>query len=101
MSRRHNEGVPTLYEVACLAVTSQAGGEFVDVPTIRLRLSRNGIETNESTIHVIMERFCQRDLMFRTEQNRTQRGEPFVFYTLTESGRAELAKWTKQLRGLL
>ena len=100
MSRRHNEGVPTLYEVACLAATKQAGGEFVDVPTIRLRLSRVGIETSESTIHVIMDRFCKRDFAFRTDQTRMARGEPFVFYTLTDEGRVALDKWTAQLRAL-
>jgi hypothetical protein len=101
MSRRHNDGVPTLYEVACLAVTAQAGGEFVDVPTIRLRLARGGIETNESTVHVIMERFCKRGYAFRTDQNRTQRGESFVFYTLTAEGLIALDKWSTQLKALL
>jgi len=103
MARSRNSNVPTLFEVTCMAAIKQAGGEFVDMPTIRLRLSRHGIEITEGAIYLIMKRLEARKLVWRTEHTRstTPKGEAFVFFTLDDVGLEWLALWSKQLKDLL
>jgi DNA-binding PadR family transcriptional regulator len=84
-----------------MVAIKQAGGEFVDVPTIMLRIGRAGLETEESTIGVLAKRMEQRGYLFRTDQKWRPRGEPFVFYSLTEAGVAWIEHWTTKLKELL
>ena len=99
--RKYTKHAPTLFEFLTLCAIRRSGGEFVDVLTVETALRRRGqLDLPLATIYAILRRMCDEELLFVTEDRR-QRNESRLYYSLTDQGNRFITEWLGRLTAML